>query len=115
MDVTASNIANAETTRGADGGPYKKQSVVFETDPRGPGQIGVRVQQILQDQNPPRLEYDPQHPDANADGYVAKPHVDVAMEYVDAMEASRAYQLNAQTFATTRSMIEEDIALLKGS
>ncbi|HLH25582.1 MAG TPA: flagellar basal body rod protein FlgC [Chloroflexota bacterium] len=120
MDVTASNIANAEATRTADGGPYKRESVVFTPRPAAGGlrllstagaggaapTQGVQVQAIVQDQSPPREVLDPSHPDADADGYVAFPNVDLVTEMTDMMSASRAYEANVTMINVAKNMAQ---------
>lgn len=114
MDTIANNLANAETTRTAEGGPYRRQVPVFaarlerSVGDRGSGRgaqgMGVRVVSIRQSESPPRLVYDPQHPDAREDGYVEMPDVDVVREMVDLISASRAYEANVTAFNTAKNM-----------
>ena len=108
MDTIANNIANANTTRTPEGGPFKRQLVVFAqknepADPADPSsaasdpassRAGVDVVGIVNDTSPDRLVYDPSHPDADAQGYVHMPNVEVVKEMVDMMAASRAYDAN---------------------
>ncbi|SDD46351.1 flagellar basal body rod protein FlgC [Sporomusa acidovorans] len=115
MDVISNNIANANTTRTAEGGPYRRQMVVFE--PRS-GQAsfaqmlsqqidtgaGVRVTGITKDNAPPKLMYDPNHPDANRDGYVEMPNISIVSEMVDMITASRAYEANVTAANAAKSM-----------
>ncbi len=118
MDVIANNIANAETTRTASGGPYQREQVTFS--PRGSSPFGitldrvfggadkdyngVEVDTVADDTNPPRLVYDPSHPDANAEGYVAYPNINPVTEMVDMMAATRAYQANVTVLNASKSM-----------
>ena len=124
-EVVASNMANAETTSTAKGGPYQKQSVVFATQRPGIGQFaetltrfgdlharGVRVERVLQDQSPPVRRYEPGHPDADADGYVSFPNINPAEEMVDLMGAAQAYQLNVSAVQATKGMIAETLQIL---
>ncbi len=110
MDTIANNLANANTTRTADGGPYRRQVPVFAARETAvlarPGGFagGVRVLGIRHDPSPPRMVYDPAHPDANEEGYVAMPNVDVVREMVDLITASRAYEANVTAFNTAKSM-----------
>jgi flagellar basal-body rod protein FlgC len=96
MDVAASNLANAQTTRTAQGGPYQKESVVFTPYESGAGAGAQGVAAVAITSNtPPIRTYDPQHPDADANGFVFLPGVDVASEMADMMSAARSYQVNA--------------------
>lgn len=124
MDVIANNIANANTTRTKNGGPYRRQSVVFAPIParfeipfskkkftsREVGG-GVRVLGIKEDIRPPKMIYDPSHPDANKEGYVAYPNVDIVREMVDMISASRAYEANVTAINTTKQMINKSLAI----
>jgi flagellar basal-body rod protein FlgC len=105
MDLIADNLANANTTRTPDGQPYRRKVAIFEPitpTPRMPG--GVRVVQIAQDPSPPRMVYDPRHPDADPNGYVTYPNVDIVHETVDMITASRAYEANIQAFNAAKGM-----------
>ncbi|KWT85142.1 flagellar basal body rod protein FlgC [Candidatus Magnetominusculus xianensis] len=108
MNVVASNLANVHTTRTEQGGPYKRRDLAFQVAPVGndPGTMnnGVRVSEIVEDQTPPTLIYDPTHPDANPEGYVAMPNVNVIEEMVNMMMASRAYEANVSAFNISKSM-----------
>lgn len=112
LDIVAQNIANAQTTRGPDGRPYQRQLVSFETEllrrtgdtPGSAGLQTVRVGSIVDDKNPGQRVYDPQHPDAAADGYVQMTNVNMAYEMVDLMTASRAYEANLSVVKTARQM-----------
>lgn len=112
LDVIAGNIANAEATRTEDGspGPYRRRYVTFMTGD-GRGGPGVHVADVAQDSAPPRLKYDPGHPDADDAGYVQLPNVSITMEYVDALSASRAYELNTAMVSVTRNMVQQAIRL----
>jgi len=126
LDAIASNLANANTTRTAEGGPYKRRNVVFvseemesdfasaleEMSEQG-ARMGVRVTDVVEDQTPPRLVFDPGHPDANPEGYVAYPNVNPVAEMVDLMTATRAYEANVQAVNATKRMA--DAALSIGS
>lgn len=107
MNLVSSNLANANSTRTAEGGPYRRKDAVFAAVPPDAGRFaamldgmrsgnsrGVQVVQIVEDTNPPQLRYDPSHPDANAQGYVAYPNVNVVEEMADMMTATRAYEAN---------------------
>ncbi|MGA8740443.1 MAG: flagellar basal body rod protein FlgC [Terracidiphilus sp.] len=125
-EVVAANMANAETTRTESGGPYKRQHVVFAANPTNqeffsslskasqaalqltndtepPG--GVHVAQVFEDGAPPLKRYDPGHPDAGADGYVAYPDINPLTEMVDLMGATRAYGLNSSAVQAEKGMI----------
>jgi len=116
MDVISNNIANANTTRTVEGGPYRRQMVVFE--PRTGKKIsfgqmlseqmdagdGVRVTGITKDNAPFKLMYDPNHPDANRDGYVEMPNVTIVSEMVDMITASRAYEANVTAANAAKNM-----------
>jgi flagellar basal-body rod protein FlgC len=113
MNVASSNLANVSTTRTADGGPYKRRDVVLEARPGDPGTgiAGVEVADIQQDQAPPRMEYDPGHPDADAKGYVAYPNVNMVEEMVDMITASRAYEAGITALDTAVSLAERAISI----
>jgi flagellar basal-body rod protein FlgC len=123
-EVVASNMANAETTRTPEGGPYQRELVVFRSEkasgfPRmmtaGMKQpsVGVRVQQVVADPSPPEMRYQPGHPDADAQGFVAYPNINPVNEMVDLMSAVRAYELNSQAVQATKGMIADSLDLLK--
>ncbi|MEN3202621.1 MAG: flagellar basal body rod protein FlgC [Atribacterota bacterium] len=106
LSVIATNIANAETTRTPQGGPYRRKEVVFM--PRGDG--GVEVAAIREDTTtPPRLVYNPGHPDANEEGFVAYPNVSVVNEMVDLLAATRAYEANVAALNATKSMLTSSL------
>jgi flagellar basal-body rod protein FlgC len=120
MDVTASNIANADATSTPRGGPYRAERVVFaplraaasptlsplsRTSP-APATEGVQVVGIVQNQAPPRQVYDPAHPDANPEGYVAYPNVDLVTEMTDMLSASRAYEANITAINVAKNMAQ---------
>lgn len=102
MDVISSNVANVDTTRTQDGGPYRRKMVVFEVA----GDGGVRVNKIQEDfSTPSQLAYQPEHLDANADGWVEYPNVVLVNEMVDMMAATRAYEANVAALNATKSMM----------
>ena len=130
MDVVAQNLANAQTTRGADGQPYRRKEVVLSEVQSGgfgaqlakavgagsasgsqPG--GVEVSGITQDQTPGKLVYDPGHPDADAKGYVRMPNVDTVAEMVDLISASRAYEANVTAMNSAKQMFSKTLDLLR--
>ncbi len=105
MDTIADNLANANTTRSVNGGPYRRKVAVFQPivpTPQLPG--GVRVVGIVEDTSPLRRVYQPGHPDADPDGYVTYPNVDLVHEMVDLITASRAYEANIQAFNAAKQM-----------
>lgn len=122
LDVIANNLANANTTRTAEGGPYRRQVVVFAPrEQAGEGWpladnagAGVRVVGIRPDSSPLRRVYNPGHPDADADGYVTLPNVDPVMEMVDLISASRAYEANVTVINETKNMASRTLELLRG-
>ena len=119
MNVASSNLANAQTTQGADGGPYRRRDVVMTSTevPEARGTQfaqfvrGVEVKQITEDQKAPRLEYDPGHPHANAEGYVAYPNINPIEEMVDMITASRAYEAGVTAMSTAVSMAERALGI----
>ena len=126
-EVVATNMANAETTRTATGGPFRRKEVVFQSAGnsafglmlaglnrlvgRQPGT--VRVAQVVTDPTAPVMRYEPGHPDANKDGYVAYPAINPVQEMVDLMGAVRAYQLNASAVSASKQMIQQSLDILK--
>ncbi len=123
-EVVTSNMANMETTRTAEGGPYRRQLVVFRSRrmPQFPpllagfGNVsarGVKVDQVIADAKPPLQRYQPGHPDADARGYVSYPAVDPVEETADLLGAVRAYELNASAVQSTKAMIQQSLDLLR--
>jgi len=123
-EVVASNMANAQTTRTAAGGPYRRQLVVFQARrvPRFALALAgwqretssaVRVAAVVPDQRPPVMRFEPGHPDANAQGYVAYPQVDPIEEMTDLLGAVRAYELNASAVQAAKNMITQSLNLLQ--
>jgi flagellar basal-body rod protein FlgC len=119
MEVAVSNLANAESTRGPDGQPYRRREVVLETKPGnatfddGVRADGVRVAQVVEDTAEFRRRYEPSHPDADADGFVAVPNVDVPEEMVDMLGAARAYQANVTAIGLIRDTVQKALELAK--
>jgi flagellar basal-body rod protein FlgC len=113
MDVVAENIANAYTTHGADGQAYKRKVVSFESmlDPAGTGQQTVQVAQIGTDNTPGSMIYEPSNPDANKDGMVAMPNVNLSTEMVDLMTSSRAYEANLAVIRNARQMANKALTI----
>lgn len=132
MDVVAENLANAQTTRGPNGGPYRRKEVVLATaqgdgfrtalagavgsvpgmgGSQAPG--GVQVAGIVEDGAPARRVYDPGHPDADGQGYVSLPNVNPVTEMVDLIAASRAYEANVTAMQTAKAMFTKTFELLR--
>jgi flagellar basal-body rod protein FlgC len=123
MNTISSNIANAETTRTAEGGPYKKQDAIFaaQTDRESFGEIlqneldenvqGVQVTEINRDARPPRMVYNPSHPDANAEGYVALPNVNTVEEMANMISAQRSYEANVTAMNAAKSMAQKALEI----
>ncbi len=113
IDTVAGNIANAFTTRDAEGRPepYRRRFAIF-AEGDGRGRPGVHVASIEQDRAPPRLVYRPGHPDASAEGYVKYPNVELGTEMVNALEAARAYEANITALQVTKSMLSSALRLL---
>ncbi|NDK98296.1 flagellar basal body rod protein FlgC [Photorhabdus bodei] len=106
LNVSASNMANADSVAGPDGQPYRAKQVVFRVAAAaGQETGGVRVSEIVDDPTPFRLEYQPGHPLADERGYVRMPNVDMVGEMINTISASRSYQANVEVFNTTKSMI----------
>ena len=126
-EVIAANMANAQTTHTEAGGPYRRREVVFETrgpsafrlalasnsEDHGPTPGSVRISDVVDDPSPPQMRYEPGHPDANKEGYVAYPAINPTAEMVDLMDSVRAYQLNASAVAAAKQMIQQAIGILK--
>ncbi len=123
MGAISSNIANAQTTRTAEGGPYRKKEVVFGSEPAREsfGEIlegeldekaqSVHATEVISSNKPPVLKYEPNHPDANKDGYVAYPDINVMEEMADMISASRAYEANISAMNTSKSMAMKALEL----
>lgn len=115
LDTIAANLANLSTTRNADGKaePYRRRFAVFAPGrPEDASAPGVRVSGIELDRSDFRRAYEPGHPDADAEGYVRYPNVDLAVETVNAMEASRAYEANVTAMEVTKAMINSTLRLI---
>ncbi len=128
MDVTSENLANAQTTKGANGQPYQRQDVVLRQAPASfPSQLagamgsgggqsgggGVEVAEVTQDKTPDQLIYNPGSPDANAQGYVKMPNVNTVTEMTDLISESRSYQSDVTAMQTAKSMFTATLGLLK--
>jgi flagellar basal-body rod protein FlgC len=128
INTISENIANAQTTRTPEGGPYRRREVVmaavandrtFEEELRAQDRspsttTEVKVVGITQDSRPPILRYEPGHPDANEEGYVAMPNINVMEEMVNMMMASRAYEANTAAFNASKKMAEAALDLGRG-
>ena len=119
LDSISANLANVNTTRTAEGGPYRRKVPVFaemlDKTIGGYEDIGgVRVVQIAEDQGAPRLAYQPEHPDADADGYVALPNVNVVREMTDMLVASRAYEANLAVADSAKNMWTGALEIMRG-
>lgn len=125
MNLISSNLANANATRTPEGGPYKRKDAVFAATPvQNPfnrvldgataQQVRkVEVSEIVEDKNPPRLQYDPSHPDANPQGYVAMPNVNVVEEMTDMISATRSYEANVTAVQAAKSMAMKTLEIGK--
>ena len=128
MNVTAENIANAETTKGADGNPYRRKEVTLQsvgqagsfgsqlsqamgTSGVAPG--GVQATEITEDPTNGKLVYDPGHPDADEQGYVRMPNVDTVTEMVDLIDAQRAYEANVTAMSAAKQMFAKTLEILR--
>ena len=132
INVVSANIANAQTTHSTDGGPYKKQNVVFqemllsekeklaasptqdkETTLPNKNLSGVGIKQIVESKEEPIMKFEPDHPDANEDGYVAYPNINPVIEMVDLIEAMRSYEANVSAFTTHKSIDSKTLEILR--
>ena len=121
-ELLVENLANAETTRTPEGGPYRRKDAVFASQPMGAAfgslfeeylQEGVTVEEISLDSRPPERRYMPGHPDAGPDGYVAFPRIDPAADMVDLTGAARGFQANVAAIAAVKDMLMRSIDLFK--
>lgn len=122
LDVASSNLANAQTTRTPEGGPYQRRDVILAEDParNGFGRIlgdavgapsSVRVEEVRADPSPPRMVYEPGHPDADISGYVAYPNVNTVEEMVNMITTMRTYQANLSAFGAIREMAQKALGI----
>ncbi len=130
VEILAQNVANAQTTRTAEGGPYRRQHVTFESEPQGfssfesvwsrfqaaggigePAAEGVRVSGVIVDETPPERRYMPGHPDAGPDGYVAFPAFNPVEDMVDLSAGVRSYQANLSAIRAIREMINRTLEI----
>jgi flagellar basal-body rod protein FlgC len=122
IEVAVSNLANADSTRGPDGQPYRRRDVVlaadtgrtFDTALGQASAVGVRVAAITEDAEPARRRFDPSHPDADVKGFVALPNVNAAEEMVDMVSAARAYQANLTAINLIRDLVQRSLELGRG-
>jgi len=126
-EVVAANMANSSTTRTPEGGPYRRKEVVFASSKMFPFQLAlnqlaslpghgtpsVRISRVVNDPSPPQMRYEPGHPDANTQGYVAYPNINPIQEMVDLMSATRAYQLNASAVSASKQMLQQALDILR--
>lgn len=114
LNAVASNLANADSAHASSGGGYKAKQVVFEAVAMGkaaPWAQGVRMKEVVEDQRPFRLVYDPKHPLADAKGYVTYPNVDPVEEMVNMISASRSYQTNAEVMNTAKALMQRTLSI----
>ncbi len=112
LNVVASNLANADSTTSADGQPYKAKQVVFSAVPvDGAAAQGVKVTAVVEDNSPMKMVYDPKHPMADAQGYVAMPNVNVVDEMVNMISASRAYQNNVDVMNASKTLLLKTLTI----
>ena len=122
IEAAVSNLANAESTRSANGQPYRRRDVVLRAEPVDSFQAalgrsaatGVKVAAIVEDQSEFRRRYEPSHPDADKDGFVSLPNVDAPQEMVDMIGAARAYQANLAAIGLIREMVQKALELGRG-
>lgn len=122
-ELLTENLANAETTRTPEGGPYRRKDAVFQTEPQSSpfgamfqsalGANGVSVAEIVEDQREPERRYMPGHPDADSDGYVAFPRIQPAEDMVDLMNAARSYHANVAAMTAVKDMIQRSVDLIR--
>jgi flagellar basal-body rod protein FlgC len=121
-ELLVQNMANAETTRTPAGGPYRRQDAVFSTEVQSSPfsavfqeetGTGVTVADVIEDNSAPDLRYQPNHPDANSQGYVAYPKMNPAEEMVDLLDASRSYQANVAAMSAVKDMISHSLDIMK--
>lgn len=122
-ELLTENLANAETTRTPEGGPYRRKDTVFASEPQSSpfgalfqqalGSTGVAVAEIIEDQREPERRYIPGHPDADASGYVAFPRINPAEDMVDLMNAARSYQGNVAAMTAVKDMIQRSLDLMR--
>ncbi|HSP57390.1 MAG TPA: flagellar basal body rod protein FlgC [Halomonas sp.] len=115
MNVTASNLANADSVAGPDGEAYRAKQVMFESRAANAGGVGgVGVREVVDDPSPMRLEYRPEHPLADDEGYVTMPNVEPVHEMVNMISASRSYEANVEVMNTSKQMMMKTLTLGEG-
>ncbi len=112
IDIISSNIANSDTIKTAEGGPYKKRSVIFQAVPFQNYLSKVKVEDVVRDDSPPKLKYDPSNPLSDKNGYVHYPNISPIIEMTDMVEAMRAYQANASVIDAAKSIAKNTLAIL---
>lgn len=125
LNVIASNLANVQTTRTPEGGPYRRKDVIFRAKPLVENQdeppmesgrqepLSVEMVKVITDPRPPIMKYQPEHPDADPQGYVAYPNVNAIEEMVNMLSATRSYEANLTMMKTTKDMVNKTIEILK--
>ena len=117
IDTIANNIANINTTRTPQGGPFRRQMAIFSAEPLESAPIedgrGVDVPEIVPDMSPFKTVYDPGHPDADENGYVMLPNINVAMEMVDLVSASRSYEANVASISATKRILRKALEIIE--
>lgn len=122
LELLVTNLANAQTTRTEDGGPYRRKDVVFRSEPERPfldylletdaGHLeGVRVDRIVTDDRPPVMRHEPGHPDADEQGYVAYPNINPLEEMANLMSATRSFEANVRAFEAIKNLVQRSIEL----
>ncbi|MBC3874999.1 MULTISPECIES: flagellar basal body rod protein FlgC [Undibacterium] len=112
LNVVSSNLANADSVTSSNGQAYKAKQVVFTAmQTNDPASTGVKVTQVVEDPNPPKLMYDPKHPLADEKGYVSMPNVNVVEEMVNMISASRSYQTNVETMNAAKAMLLKTLSI----
>lgn len=112
LNAVASNLANADSTTSANGQPYRAKQAVFSATPVGSGDAqGVKVLAVVEDSSPMKMVYDPKHPMADEQGYVAMPNVNVVEEMVNMISASRAYQNNVDVLNTSKTLLLKTLTI----
>jgi len=114
LSSISSNLANSHTTRTEEGGPYQRKDVVFKQILEGKLAGGVQVTEVVKDEKPPILKYEPGHPDADEAGYVAYPNINSIEEMVNMLEASKSYEANTTVLSTAKQLAMKALEIGKG-